>query len=148
LLQAKKTSNMKLKMKRIADKLRTNIREIRIARALPQRALADELDLDVSAVCNFENGKRDLRMRDLPVIAAVLGVEVIDLFTWPNRYVDSGLRLFADPDGVRAEWTQENDCCQTNVFDKPGAEPGLSGLCRSERTTVEEQMNGMRNFDK
>ncbi len=105
---------MKLEMKRIADKLRTNIREIRIARALPQRALADELDLDVSAVCNYENGKRDLRMRDLPVIAAVLGVEVIDLFTGPNRYEDSGLRLFADPNGVRTAGTRENDGCKTN----------------------------------
>lgn len=94
----------------LMGKLCENIREIRMARSLPQRALADELELDVSAVCNFERGKRDLRMKDLPVIASVLGVEVIDLFTWPSRYTDTGSLLCADRNGVHLVGSAENGC--------------------------------------
>lgn len=85
------------------EKLRTNVRAIRLARSLPQQVLADELGLDVSAVCNFENGKRDFRIGNLPAIASALGVEVLDLFTWPMRYGDTGARLYATKDCVRVE---------------------------------------------
>lgn len=80
--------------------LRENVRQIRRQRSLPQQALADELGLDVSAVSNFENGKRDFRIGSLPVIARVLGVEVLDLFTWPRHYADSGCSLEETEDRV------------------------------------------------
>lgn len=90
-------------------KLRENIRAIRLARSLPQQAVADELGLDVSAVCNFENGKRDFRIGNLPAIAAALGVEVLDLFTWPKRYGDMGSRLYATKDCVRVGRDDEEE---------------------------------------
>ena len=55
------------------SELRENVRQIRLARSLPQLVLADELGIDVSAVCNFENGKRDFRIGSLPAIASALG---------------------------------------------------------------------------
>lgn len=85
------------------SELRENVRQIRLARSLPQLVLADELGIDVSAVCNFENGKRDFRIGSLPAIASALGVEVIDLFTWPKRYVDVGTRLRVNKEEVRIE---------------------------------------------
>ncbi len=85
------------------SELRENVRQIRLARSLPQLVLADELGIDVSAVCNFENGKRDFRIGSLPAIASALGVEVIDLFTWPKRYVDVGTRLRVTKEEVRIE---------------------------------------------
>ena len=81
------------------SELRENVRQIRLARSLPQQ----ELGIDVSAVCNFENGKRDFRIGSLPAIASALGVEVIDLFTWPKRYVDVGTRLRVTKEDVRIE---------------------------------------------
>lgn len=83
--------------------LRENVRQIRLARSLSQQVLADELNIDVSAVCNFENGKRDFRIGSLPAIASALGVEVIDLFTWPKRYVDVGARLRVTREAVLVE---------------------------------------------
>ena len=85
------------------SELRENVRQIRLARSLPQQVLADELGIDVSAVCNFENGKRDFRIGSLPAIASALGGEVIDLFTWPKRYVDVGTRLRVTKEEVRIE---------------------------------------------
>lgn len=85
------------------SELRENVRQIRLARSLPQQVLADELGIDVSAVCNFENGKRDFRIGSLPAIASALGVELIDLFTWPKRYVDVGTRLRVTKEEVRIE---------------------------------------------
>lgn len=85
------------------SELRENVRQIRLARSLPQQVLADELGIDVSAVCNFENGKRDFRIGSLPAIASALGVEVIDLFTWPKRYVDVGTHLRVTKEEVRIE---------------------------------------------
>ena len=85
------------------SELRENVRQIRLARSLPQQVLADELGIYVSAVCNFENGKRDFRIGSLPAIASALGVEVIDLFTWPKRYVDVGTRLRVTKEDVRIE---------------------------------------------
>lgn len=83
--------------------LRENVRQIRQLRSLPQQALADELGIDVSAISNFEKGKRDFRIGSLSIIAAVLGVEVLDLFTWPRHYADSGFRLDITKDRVGLE---------------------------------------------
>ena len=85
------------------SELRENVRQIRLARSLPQQVLADELGIDVSAVCNFENGKRDFRIGSLQAIASALAVEVIDLFTWPKRYVDVCTRLRVTKEEVRIE---------------------------------------------
>ncbi len=68
-------------------KIVDNIRKIRIEKGIPQKAIADAMSLNDSAVSNLENGKRDLKVKDLEKIASALDVRVIDLFTWPDRYV-------------------------------------------------------------
>ena len=66
-----------------------NIRAIRLEKSISQQAIADALNVDVSAISNIENGKRELRVSELENIANVLRVDVIDLFTWPHHYVNS-----------------------------------------------------------
>lgn len=65
-----------------------NIKEIRLQKSVSQDVIADALCVDTSAVSNIENGKRRLRVDELEKIANVLGVSVIDLFTWPKHYVE------------------------------------------------------------
>ena len=67
-----------------------NIKEIRINKGIPQKALADALSVDNAVISNIENGKRELKVAELENIANCLGVEVIDLFTYPEKYVPSG----------------------------------------------------------
>lgn len=73
-------------------KIIENIKEIRINKGIPQKALADALSVDNAVISNIENGKRELKVAELENIANCLGVEVIDLFTYPEKYVPSGKR--------------------------------------------------------
>lgn len=66
-----------------------NIKEIRLKKSISQQAIADELGVDVSAVSNIENGKRELKVSELAIIANILCVRVIDLFTYPKKFVES-----------------------------------------------------------
>ena len=70
-------------------KIIQNIREIRINKGIPQKILADALSVDIAVISNIENGKRELKVAELENIANCLGVEVIDLFTYPDKYVPS-----------------------------------------------------------
>ena len=63
------------------------IKEIRTQKAINQQDIADALHLDVAVVSNIEKGKRDLRVRELEIISNVLGMSVVDLFTYPDKYV-------------------------------------------------------------
>ena len=67
-------------------KIIENIKEIRINKGIPQKALADALSVDNAVISNIENGKRELKVAELENIANCLGVEVIDLFTYPEKY--------------------------------------------------------------
>jgi transcriptional regulator with XRE-family HTH domain len=40
-----------------------NIKDIRIEKSIGQQVIADALNLDISAVSNIENGKRELRRK-------------------------------------------------------------------------------------
>ena len=62
-------------------KIIENIKEIRINKGIPQKALADALSVDNAVISNIENGKRELKVAELEYIANCLGVDVIDLFT-------------------------------------------------------------------
>lgn len=63
------------------------IKELRLQKQINQQVIADALNLDVAVVSNIENGKRDLRVKELEVISNALDVPVIDLFTYPDKYV-------------------------------------------------------------
>lgn len=67
-----------------------NIKQIRSEKGIPQKKLADALSVDDSVISNIENGKRELKVSELEIIANVLEVTVIDLFTYPQKYVPYG----------------------------------------------------------
>ena len=64
-----------------------NIREIRLQKSINQQVIADALGLDVAVVSNIEQGKRDLKFKDLEKISNALGMSVIDLITFPDKYI-------------------------------------------------------------
>jgi len=68
-------------------KILENIREIRMQKGIKQEVIASAFNLDTSVVSNIETGKRKLRVEELEILANALGVSVIDLFTWPVKYV-------------------------------------------------------------
>ncbi len=63
------------------------IKEIRKQKGISQLAIANALDLDVAVVSNIEKGKRDLRVKELEIISNTLNISVIDLFTYPEKYI-------------------------------------------------------------
>ncbi|MCR5242996.1 MAG: helix-turn-helix domain-containing protein [Prevotella sp.] len=63
------------------------IKEIRQQKSINQQVIADALHLDVAVVSNIEKGKRDLRVKELEIISKVFEMSVVDLFTYPDRYV-------------------------------------------------------------
>lgn len=65
-----------------------NIKEIRLQKSINQQVIADALDVDVAVISNIENGKRDLKVKDLEKISNALGVSVIDLITYPKKFVE------------------------------------------------------------
>lgn len=75
-----------------------NIKRIRLEKGIPQKLLADALSVDDSVISNIEKDKRELKVSELEIIAKCLGVEVIDLFTYPQKYVPEG----KEPDDVEA----------------------------------------------
>lgn len=64
-----------------------NIKVIRQERNIPAKVIAENLGVDISVISKIENGKRDLKVSELAKIAQSLGVRIIDLFTWPDKYV-------------------------------------------------------------
>lgn len=66
-----------------------NIKKIRLEKGVTQLDIALALDFKESNWNKIENGKQFLKVNHLAKIADVLGVEVIDLFTYPKKYVDS-----------------------------------------------------------
>lgn len=65
-----------------------NIKIIRLEKGIKQEVLADALEFDVANYSRIENGKQELKVSQLEIIANVLKVEVIDLFTYPKIFVD------------------------------------------------------------
>lgn len=67
----------------------SNIKKIRLSKSINQEIIADALGIDTSSFSNIENGKRELKVSELEKIANCLSVGVLDLFTYPKKYVDS-----------------------------------------------------------
>ena len=63
------------------------IKIIRLQKSINKQVIADALNLDVAVVSNIENGKRDLRVKELKIISNVLGISPVDLFTYQDKYV-------------------------------------------------------------
>ena len=65
-----------------------NIKKIRLEKGIPQKKIADALNLDNAVISNIENGKRELKVSELEIIANCLEVSIIDLFTYTKIYVN------------------------------------------------------------
>lgn len=66
-----------------------NIKKIRQEKGLTQLDIAIALDFDQSNWNKIEKGTQQLKVNQLEKIAKLFGLEVIDLFTYPKKYVDS-----------------------------------------------------------
>ena len=56
-----------------------NIRRLRESAGMSQEGLAEILGIDRSAVAQWETGRTNPRLADLPAIAAALGCEIDEL---------------------------------------------------------------------
>ena len=65
------------------------IRELRQARGLTQRQLAEEVGMSIPAVCQWEIGLRTPQTRMLPRIARALGCTIDQLYD-PDEAGESG----------------------------------------------------------
>ena len=65
-----------------------NIKNNRLEKGVNQEVIANELGFDIANWSRIENGKQELKVGQLEKIAKALQVEVIDLFTYPKKYVD------------------------------------------------------------
>lgn len=61
-------------------------KEIRTKRGLSQEFMAEKLGIDASAVSNIEKGKRDVKVKELGIIAKAFEISVQDLIGYPNKY--------------------------------------------------------------
>ena len=64
-----------------------NIITLRKKKGFNQQVIADAIDRDVSNWSKVEQGKQSVQVDDLEKIANCLDVRVIDLFTYPDRYI-------------------------------------------------------------
>jgi transcriptional regulator with XRE-family HTH domain len=64
-----------------------NITRIRKEKGVSQEVIANALEVDTAVISNLEKGKRDLKVKELEIIANVLDVDVLYLFTYPHVYV-------------------------------------------------------------
>ncbi len=62
----------------------TNLRRLRTEQGLSQEALADHLGLHRTYVGGVERGERNLTLRTVERLAALLGVEAAELLTDPS----------------------------------------------------------------
>lgn len=68
-------------------KIEEVVKAIRIAKGIKQQAIADSLGIDQVIVSNIECGKREIKANELCAIANALGVSVVDLVSYPDKYV-------------------------------------------------------------
>lgn len=64
-----------------------NIIAMRKKRGFKQAVIANAIGCDTSNWSKVEQGRQSIQIEDLEKIAHCLGVRVIDLFTYPDRYV-------------------------------------------------------------
>lgn len=64
-----------------------NIFKIRREKGISQEFIANALQVDTAVVSNIENGKRELKVKELEIIAKALEVDVLYLLTYPHIYI-------------------------------------------------------------
>lgn len=71
------------------EKLIQNIIQIRNSKGLTKRSMAEALGINEASYGRIENGKIALSYRQLADIARTLQMSVIDIITYPDKYVKS-----------------------------------------------------------
>jgi transcriptional regulator with XRE-family HTH domain len=64
-----------------------NIKAIRLEKSFSQEYVAEKLEIEQVGYGLIENGKRKLRYETLEQIAIIFEMPVIDVITWPEKYV-------------------------------------------------------------
>lgn len=80
--------NMKQKNEEVL-KILDNLRRIILDKGITQAAMASYLDKDASQFSKILNGSMHLRLEHLSKIATGLGMSIIDIITYPEKYVPS-----------------------------------------------------------
>jgi transcriptional regulator with XRE-family HTH domain len=70
-----------------------NIFQIRSKLGFSQEYMANELGVKQSGYAMIEKGKRELKFNTLIQIAKIFKMPVVDIITYPNKYVDSNQSL-------------------------------------------------------
>lgn len=78
---------MKIESKNIL----TNIIKIRNDKGLTQAVIADMLEIDYSTYSKLESGQSKLSIDRLEKIASAFNMEMIDILTYPEKYVPYNL---------------------------------------------------------
>ncbi|MBR1514947.1 MAG: helix-turn-helix transcriptional regulator [Bacteroidales bacterium] len=65
------------------------LREIREQRNLSQEETAEKMHISQSAYARFELTKTKIDLERLEKFASVMGMSIIDVLTYPERYVNS-----------------------------------------------------------
>lgn len=78
------------------ETLKRNIRLIRESRNLSREQLAEMMDVDDNVVKRLEWGKSSIDIERLDKFAECLNIKLIDVLTFPNRYIDSNSVLGYD----------------------------------------------------
>ena len=71
------------------DSILKNIEAIRKLKHIKQEEIAAELGIKQSSYSSFINRESDISYSRLLKISSVLGISVIDLIAWPEKYVPS-----------------------------------------------------------
>ena len=64
-----------------------NIEEIRQSKGIKQAEMGEKLGTTQSGYSNFVNRNIDMPFSRISQIADILGVTVVDIVTWPEKYV-------------------------------------------------------------
>jgi len=64
-----------------------NIEEIRQEKGIKQSEMGKKLGTTQSGYSNFVNRNTDMPFSRITLIADILGVSVVDIVTWPAKYV-------------------------------------------------------------
>lgn len=65
-----------------------NLVKIRDKYHVPQKVLADAINVDESVISKIENGKRKIKVDELAKMADAMGIPLIDIITYPKVYVE------------------------------------------------------------
>lgn len=71
-------------------KIAANIRKMLNDKGISQAELSRRTELDTASISKIFSGQRGINLNDLSDISTALDVPVIDIITYPDRYVRAG----------------------------------------------------------